>query len=228
MELTKSTKKDLSTKKDSSYREIDTKFEIIWTTESLPENLTHLHHESSEEERETSTASSILLENITNDSDRANFSMESTTYQYDSDATESRFNEDHLIAKIIPGRDQEDLTNSESDATVSTGTVAIFEPQSDVLPPEQKESHPTNNNSLTANHEDTTADSTLLLDEPATEVIESDSTFADQEMMTSNFANEIRGSNGSAKLLDLREKNFSRMMIVDIAFHFHTSDIILK
>ncbi|KYM84705.1 Selenoprotein Pa [Atta colombica] len=219
VELTKSTKKDLSTKKDSSYREIDTKFEIIWTTESLPENLTHLHHESSsEEERETSTASSILLENITNDFDRANFSMKSTTYQYDSDATESRFDEDHLNAKIIPG--QEDSTNSGSDATVSTGTVAIFEPQSDVLPPEQKESHPTNNNSLTANHDDTTADSTLLLDEPATEVTESDSTFADQEMMTSNFANEIR-DNTTPDAEHFGKDAFLPLRIIMYAPHLH-------
>lgn len=205
MELTKSTEKEVS----PTYREDDTKFEIIWTTESLLDNVTHLHHESSsEEKRETSTASSILLEKITNDSDRGNFSMESPTestiYQYDSDATESRFDEDHPNTESTS-----DPTNSGSGGSVSTGTTMIFESQWDVLPPEQEGFHSsTNNNSLiTANHEDTTADSTLLLDEPVTEVTESDSTFADQEM-TSNFANEIQGSNESVKLSNLREKNF--------------------
>ncbi|XP_011065269.1 PREDICTED: uncharacterized protein LOC105152595 isoform X3 [Acromyrmex echinatior] len=218
VELTKSTKKELN----PSYREVDTKFEIIWTTESLPENLTHLHYESSsEEERETSIASSILLENITSDSDRANFSTESTTYQYDSDAAKSRFDEDHLNAESISS--QEDSTNSQSDATVSTGTAAIFESQSDVLPPEQKESHPpTNNNSLTiANHEDTTADSTLLLDEPATEVTESDSTFADEEMMTSNFANEIRDNTTPEDAEHFGENAFLPLRIIMYAPHLH-------
>ncbi|KAG5311321.1 SELPA protein, partial [Acromyrmex insinuator] len=218
VELTKSTKKELN----PSYREVDTKFEIIWTTESLPENLTHLHYESSsEEERETSTASSILLENITSDSDRANFSTEFTTYQYDSDAAKSRFDKDHLNAESISS--QQDSTNSESDATVSTGTAAIFESQSDVLPPEQKESHPlTNNNSLTtANHEDTTADSTLLLDEPATEVTESDSTFADEEMMTSNFANEIRDNTTPEDAEHFGENAFLPLRIIMYAPHLH-------
>ncbi|KYN37341.1 Selenoprotein Pa [Trachymyrmex septentrionalis] len=219
VELRKSTEKEVT----PAYREVDTKFEIIWTTESLLENVTHLHHESSSEE-ERETASSILLEKITNDSDRANFSTnsptESTTNQYDSDATESRFDEDHLNAESTPG--QEDSTNSESDGTVSTGTAAIFESQSDMLPPEQKESHPsTNNNSLTtANHEDTTADSTLLLDEPATEVTESDSTFADQEM-TSNFANEIRDNTTPEDAEHFGKDAFLPLRIIMYAPHLH-------
>ncbi|KYN19017.1 PREDICTED: GATA zinc finger domain-containing protein 8-like [Trachymyrmex cornetzi] len=222
VELTKSTEKEV----DPAYLEVDTKFEIIYTTESLLENVTHLHHESSsKEERETSTASSILLEKITNNSDRANFSTESpteyTTYQYDSDATESRFDEDHLNAESTPSR--ENSTNSESDSTVFTGTAAIFESQSDVLHPEQKESHPpTNNNSLTtANHEDTTADSTLLLDEPATEVTESDSTFADQETITSNFANEIRDNTTPEDAEHFGEDVFLPLRIIMYAPHIH-------
>ncbi|KYN05234.1 Selenoprotein Pa [Cyphomyrmex costatus] len=222
MELTKSTEKEVS----PAYREVDSKFEIIWTTENLLENLTHLHHESlSEEERETSTASSILFEKITNDSDRANLSMESSTeftiYQYDSNATEFKFDENHLNVESTLG--QEDTTNFESGSTVSSGIAAIFESQGNVLPPEQKKgSHPpANNNSLiSTDHEDTTADCTLLLNEPATGVTESNLTSVNQEMMTLNFTNKIQ-DNTTKDAEHFGEDAFLPLRVIMYAPHLH-------
>lgn len=172
--------------------------DAIWTTESL-ENATLRHESSSEEEREASTASTVPLEEITNDSPVVwtESPMESTTYRYDG-ATEL---EDRPDAGGT--RDRENPVNSgEEDGTIIP--VAIFEPQRDVLPPEQAGSPPpANNNSLSpANH----GDSPLLLDKPATDETENDSTPADEET-TTDLVDEVRGNEENAKMSDLRESS---------------------
>jgi len=174
-----------------------------------------LHHEESTEEKctETSTAFSIPFEEITN-TDRPNLSTESptesTTYRHDNDTTESQFDKNPESSSVAENaRNQGEPTNSGDGSSIPVGTAAIFEPQQDVLPSEQKESHPPVNNSLTpANHEDM-KNSTLSLDEVATGVTASDSTSADEEV-TTDFVNEIRG-NGNAKMLEICEgKEFIR------------------
>ncbi|TGZ54027.1 uncharacterized protein [Temnothorax longispinosus] len=74
----------------------DANIDAIWTTESLEDAI--LRHESSSEEgREASTASSIPLEEVTNDTDHPIVSIESptesTTYRYNTNKTESQFDE---------------------------------------------------------------------------------------------------------------------------------------
>lgn len=164
----------------------------IWTTESL-ENATLRYESSSEEELETSDVSSNPPEEITNDTDSPIGSTESptesTTYQYNNDATESQFDEDSPDAESTR---KEDTMNLEGDGAIPAGTTATFEPQQDVLPPEQiSGSHPpANNNSLTpANHKNH-----ILLDKSTTDETESDSTPADEETTISDFVDEIRGN----------------------------------
>lgn len=158
--------------------------DATWTTESL-EDAT-LRHESS-----SSTASSISLEEITNDTDRPTVSAESPTestiYRDNNDAAEPRFDEN------LEGRwDQEDPTSKDGD-TISSGTTASFEPQRDVLSPTQTaHPHPPANNSFTPANNN--RDRTLLLDEPEIDETESDSTPADEKTTTSDLVDDVRGN----------------------------------
>ncbi|XP_012529986.1 uncharacterized protein LOC105833090 [Monomorium pharaonis] len=197
-------------------RETDTsdKFEAI--TENL-ENST-LHHDESEEKRETSTtASSTFLEEITSDIDHSNLSTESstesTTHRYDSDATESRFDEDYSNAEAT-WMDQEDsMTEDFSEIAVT------LEPQS--LPPEQTRgtSRPLmNNNSTISTYHGNTADRALLLDEPT--VTESDSTSAEETMTTLNIVDKIRDENITPEGIDSFKKD-TFLRIIMYAPHVH-------
>jgi len=195
MELTKGTEEEVS----PIHHDSDTKFELIWTTENL-DNATLHHEESSKDKCETSTAFSITFEEIT-DTDRPNLltesPTESTIYRHDNESQFDKNSEPSSVAE--DAHNQKKPINSGGGGTIP---IAIFEPQQDVLPPEQKESHPPVNNSLTpANHD--IKNSTLSLDEVATGVTESDSTSADEKVTTSDFANEIRGNDGNAKISEI-------------------------
>ncbi|XP_071558681.1 uncharacterized protein [Temnothorax nylanderi] len=99
-------------KANPQHSKTDANIDAIWTTESLEDAI--LRHdsefESSEEGREASTTSSIPLEEVTNDTDHPIVSIESptesTTYRYNTDKTESRFDEG--------GSDLEDRNTTEN------------------------------------------------------------------------------------------------------------------
>lgn len=207
--------------------ETNDKPETIWITES-PENAT-LHYDESDDEREASTASPIPLEQITSDTSLSNLSTEpsteSTTYQYDNDATESRFEEDRPDAegtKRIKW-DQEDQINSKND-----GIAATFKPELRVLPLEQARSHsPVTDNSVTStNYEDTT-DRTLLLDDPAASVTESDSTSVDEETTTLNITDKTRDGSTTPENIE-RFKQDAILRIIMYAPHVHKNDTEMK
>ncbi|XP_011871383.1 PREDICTED: uncharacterized protein LOC105563963 isoform X2 [Vollenhovia emeryi] len=207
---------------NSTQNKTEANVEATWTTGSL-ENATLRQDSSSEEEREASSVSSSLPEEITNDAGlivSTESPTESTTYRYNNSATESRFDKDRPDAEGTP--DQEDPTNSWSGGTsTSSETATTFELQRDVYSTEQAGSSLADNSPTPAtlgNH----GDRTLSLDEQATDEAESDSTPADGETTsTTDLADEVRDRNTTPENTESFGEDALPLRIIMYAPHLH-------